>query len=76
MKSKKRVECPTCGESFHLDNWIRIGAQLLCPYCEEFLEVVKLKPITVNCVYSNDWENSEANEMEVSVFQKRNSRPL
>ena len=54
MRSKKRVECPTCGESFHLDNWVKKGYQVLCPNCEEMLEVVNLKPIALDCVFSTE----------------------
>lgn len=54
MKSKKTVECPTCGETVHLESWLRAGVQFLCPFCEELLEIIKLKPVVVNCVYSTD----------------------
>ena len=54
MKSKKRVECPSCGESFHLENWMRIGQQVLCPNCEEMLEVVNTNPLTLDFVFTNE----------------------
>ena len=74
MKSKKRAECPTCGETFYLANWLRIGAQLLCPNCEEMLEVVKLKPITMDCVYSTEVVDVEEEDWNVDDYQKRDSR--
>jgi lysine biosynthesis protein LysW len=59
MKSKKRVECPTCRNSFHLENWVKIGHQILCPHCEEMLEVVSQKPITLECVYASEFADIE-----------------
>jgi len=59
MNSKKRVECPTCRESFNLANWLKIGTQILCPNCEELLQVVKMNPTTVECVYSSNYYDDE-----------------
>jgi len=55
MKAVKRIECPTCGKTFKLDGRLKKGAQLLCPFCEELLEVIRFKPITLGCVYSTDF---------------------
>lgn len=66
MKSKKRVDCPTCRERFHLDSWLRIGDQLLCPHCEELLEVVKMNPISlgyVNTIDSVEFEDSSNRQL-------------
>ena len=74
MKSKKRVECPTCGEMFYLQNWLKKGAQLLCPYCEEMLEVVSLKPIEVDCVFSLGEMDAEDLDWDVGVWPKNITR--
>lgn len=74
MTSKKRVACPVCGEMFHLHQWLKKGAQLLCPYCEEMLEVVNLKPIEVDCVSSPGGLYGEELDWDVGVWQNKESR--
>jgi len=71
MKSKKRVDCPVCGESFHLDSWLKIGQQVLCPECEETLEVVSLKPITLDSVFSMETEDLEGQDWMAGDSNKR-----
>ncbi len=71
MKAIKRIECPTCGETFQLDKRLSKGSQFLCPYCEELLEVIRLKPITLGCVYSTDFAKFEELEKAANVWQKR-----
>ena len=70
MKSKTRVVCPTCRETFYLDNWLRLGIQVNCPNCEELLEVVNLRPFTLDCVYSTDWGDFEEEDRDVSISGK------
>ncbi len=74
MKSKKRVECPTCRETFHLESWLRIGNQVLCPYCEELLEIVKLNPFTLACAYSTNWREFQGEDWDGTVSRKQVSR--
>ena len=74
MSSKKRVECPICGEMFQLHHWLKKGTQLLCPYCEEMLEIVNLKPIEVDCVYSPGGLLGEDSDWDAGDWQKKASR--
>jgi lysine biosynthesis protein LysW len=71
MKSKKRVECPICRETFHLENWLKIGNQVYCPNCEELLEVVNLKPFTLDFAYTADWGDYEEEDREMRVSRKQ-----
>ena len=59
MKSIKKVDCPTCGKNFHLINGHQVGDQIQCPYCEDLLEIKKLKPLIVEWIYSIDYAISE-----------------
>lgn len=59
MKSIKKVDCPTCYESFHLINAHQVGDLIQCPHCDDLLRITKLKPLIVDYIYSLDYAVSE-----------------
>jgi lysine biosynthesis protein LysW len=59
-KSKMRARCPACSAWVHLRDTVEVWDVVNCPECDTLLEVVELRPPTVDYADSGleaeEWE--------------------
>lgn len=62
-KSKLRSRCPSCGAWVNLSDAIEVWDLVNCPECSALLEVVDLRPPTLDYASSQDgddeWDDDE-----------------
>lgn len=67
-KSKLRSRCPACGSWVSLRDTIEVWDLVNCPECDVLLEVVELRPPTLDYASSQDgddiWDDEEWEEDE------------
>lgn len=67
-KSKLRARCPACGAWVNLRDAIEVWDLVNCPECDSLLEVVDLRPPTLDYASSQDgddeWDDDDWEEDE------------
>jgi lysine biosynthesis protein LysW len=67
-KNKLRARCPSCGAWVNLRDTAEVWDLVECPECNTLLEVVDLRPPTLDYASSDlaeeDWEEDEWDEDE------------
>jgi len=52
--------CPECEVKIDFDNSIEVGERVFCPECDIELEVISVKPLTLDYVFEDeDWDEEE-----------------
>lgn len=66
MKTRKKrtSRCPSCGEKISIGERPKIGQYLLCPICDEKVEIVSLDPIILDLIYVQDENGYSIDEVE------------
>ena len=50
------AECPECGSNIRFHNPLKLDQIVVCPECDEELQVVELNPLQL------DWANDEVDD--------------
>ena len=60
------AKCPECGERLYPDEYMEEGDTIVCPLCEEEVEVVSAKPFKVRKLinHDNSTYSEQSNEEE------------
>lgn len=48
------ADCPNCDEVVRFSSPPKLGQRVTCPFCQEALEVVELKPLELDYVYEDE----------------------
>jgi len=51
VKRIRASRCPSCGENISIGDHPQIGQYLLCPICDEKVEIINLNPIVLDWMY-------------------------
>ena len=76
MRSTKTSStiCPSYAVRIHFDKLPHLGDVIVCPECEETIEVVRLEPLKINR-YLLDDEPSWA-DIDIEDYEDRYDRPV
>jgi lysine biosynthesis protein LysW len=58
--------CPSCGEDVKITGQPKIGQEVICPHCEDYLEVIEVDPVELNWSLDEEWEDDWEDEEELT----------
>jgi lysine biosynthesis protein LysW len=65
------VLCPDCGSKITLGSRVELGLTFICPRCDAELEVVSTRPLEVDWVYDEFWDEEEYEPLAQPVQEAR-----
>jgi lysine biosynthesis protein LysW len=63
-KSKLRARCPSCSSWVNLRDAVEVWDVVNCPECHTLLEVIDLRPPTLDYAQDDTWEDEDWEEDE------------
>ena len=65
--AKSGARCPDCERKIGLWPSVKVGEQVVCPYCEAELEIINLAPVELDWAYvtpadDDDWDDEDEDE--------------
>jgi lysine biosynthesis protein LysW len=68
VRATQVAPCPDCKQKIELWPLLKVGEELLCPYCGAELEVVSTDPVELDWAYlepatdEDDWDDDDLDE--------------